>query len=97
MAETDRRLREYGGDRRPVRASVWAGGGASPWYSPIWAGGDEARPARRRDHGSPVVFGSTGLSVSPVCFGTWQLSPRFWGDQPRAEIRGRCAPRSTVG
>lgn len=33
-----------------------------------------------------VVFGSTGLSVSPVCFGTWQLSPRFWGDQPRAEI-----------
>ncbi len=33
-----------------------------------------------------VVFGSTGLKVSPVCFGTWQLSPRFWGDQPRQEV-----------
>lgn len=33
-----------------------------------------------------VVFGSTGLRVSPVCYGTWQLSPRFWGDQPRSEI-----------
>jgi aryl-alcohol dehydrogenase-like predicted oxidoreductase len=33
-----------------------------------------------------VRFGSTGLSVSPVCFGTWQLSPRFWGAQSKAEI-----------
>ena len=33
-----------------------------------------------------VVFGSTGLSVSPVCFGTWQLSPRFWGPQPKDEV-----------
>lgn len=33
-----------------------------------------------------VRFGSTGLSVSPVCFGTWQLSPRFWGDQSKEEI-----------
>lgn len=29
-----------------------------------------------------VTFGATGLSVSPICFGTWQLSPRFWGAQP---------------
>jgi aryl-alcohol dehydrogenase-like predicted oxidoreductase len=27
-----------------------------------------------------VIFGSSGLSVSPIAFGTWQLSPRFWGD-----------------
>jgi len=28
-----------------------------------------------------VTLGSSGLSVSPICFGTWQLSPRFWGEQ----------------
>lgn len=33
-----------------------------------------------------VSFGKTGLSVSPVCFGTWQLSPRFWGDQSKADV-----------
>ena len=30
-----------------------------------------------------VVLGSSGLSVSPVAFGTWQLSPRFWGAQSK--------------
>ena len=30
-----------------------------------------------------VILGSSELSVSPVCFGTWQLSPRFWGEQPK--------------
>ncbi len=34
-----------------------------------------------------VAFGRTGLSVSPVCFGTWQLSPRFWGEQPREQVK----------
>jgi len=33
-----------------------------------------------------VTFGSTGLQVSPVCFGTWQLSPRFWGEQPEEQV-----------
>lgn len=33
-----------------------------------------------------VRFGSTGLSVSPVCFGTWQLSPRFWGTQDKGDV-----------
>ena len=33
-----------------------------------------------------VTFGATGLQVSPVCFGTWQLSFRFWGDLPKGEI-----------
>lgn len=30
-----------------------------------------------------VTLGSSGLSVSPIAFGTWQLSPRFWGEQSR--------------
>ncbi len=33
-----------------------------------------------------VTLGATGLSVSPVAFGTWQLSPRFWGDQPKKPL-----------
>jgi len=33
-----------------------------------------------------ITFGSTNLQVSPVCFGTWQLSPRFWGPQPEEEL-----------
>jgi aryl-alcohol dehydrogenase-like predicted oxidoreductase len=35
-----------------------------------------------------VIFGATGLSVSPICFGTWQLSPRFWLDQSKEDILG---------
>ena len=38
-----------------------------------------------------VIFGATGLEVSPICFGTWQLSPRFWGERFRAiaaEVKG---------
>jgi len=33
-----------------------------------------------------VVLGCSGLQVSPVCFGTWQLSPRFWLEQSKADI-----------
>ncbi|MBN2182058.1 MAG: aldo/keto reductase [Sedimentisphaerales bacterium] len=33
-----------------------------------------------------VYIGATGLEVSPICFGTWQLSPRFWGEQSKADI-----------
>jgi aryl-alcohol dehydrogenase-like predicted oxidoreductase len=33
-----------------------------------------------------VILGRSGLSVSPVCFGTWQLSPRFWGELPEDEL-----------
>jgi len=33
-----------------------------------------------------ITFGSTNLQVSPVSFGTWQLSPRFWGAQPEEEL-----------
>ena len=30
-----------------------------------------------------VQLGNSGLSVSPVAIGTWQLSPRFWGEQSK--------------
>ncbi|MFC1637305.1 aldo/keto reductase [Planctomycetota bacterium] len=33
-----------------------------------------------------VIFGATGLEVTPICFGTWQLSPRFWGEQSKTDI-----------
>lgn len=33
-----------------------------------------------------ITLGRSGLKVSPICFGTWQLSPRFWGPQPREVI-----------
>lgn len=34
-----------------------------------------------------VVLGESGLSVSPVAFGTWQLSPRFWGEQSKEDAQ----------
>ncbi len=33
-----------------------------------------------------IIFGATGLEVSPICFGTWQLSPRFWGEQSKKDV-----------
>ena len=33
-----------------------------------------------------VTLGRSGLSVSPIAFGTWQLSPRFWGEQPKGDV-----------
>lgn len=30
-----------------------------------------------------VRLGRSELMVSPICHGTWQLSPKFWGEQPR--------------
>ena len=32
-----------------------------------------------------VTLGRSGLTVSPVAFGTWQLSPRFWGEQSKSD------------
>lgn len=32
-----------------------------------------------------IPLGQSGLHVSRVCFGTWQLSPRFWGEQSKTE------------
>lgn len=33
-----------------------------------------------------VRLGRTGLQVSPICYGSWQLSPRFWGVQPEEQF-----------
>jgi len=33
-----------------------------------------------------IVLGRSGLEVSPICFGTWQLSARFWGDVAEADV-----------
>jgi len=33
-----------------------------------------------------IRLGRSGLSVSPVAFGTWQLSPRFWGEVDREQV-----------
>lgn len=30
-----------------------------------------------------IRLGKSELEVSPVCYGSWQLSPKFWGEQPR--------------
>ncbi len=32
-----------------------------------------------------VQLGKSDLKVSPICFGCWQLSPKFWGDVPIPE------------
>jgi len=36
--------------------------------------------------GNYVCLGATRLQVSTICFGTWQLSPRFWGEQSKSDI-----------
>ena len=33
-----------------------------------------------------IELGSSGLQVSPLSFGTWQLSPRFWLEQSKEDI-----------
>lgn len=30
-----------------------------------------------------VVLGRSGLAVSPICFGCWQMGQTFWGPQPQ--------------
>jgi aryl-alcohol dehydrogenase-like predicted oxidoreductase len=36
--------------------------------------------------GNTIILGRTGLEVSRLAFGTWQLSPRFWGEVPAAQV-----------
>ena len=33
-----------------------------------------------------VRLGRSELRVSPICFGTWQLSPAFWGEVPEKDV-----------
>ena len=32
-----------------------------------------------------IQLGKTDLKISRICFGCWQLSPRFWGNIPLKE------------
>ena len=32
-----------------------------------------------------ITLGESNLSVSPIAYGTWQLSPRFWGEQSKSD------------
>jgi len=33
-----------------------------------------------------IRLGLSGLDVSPICYGSWQLSSRFWGDVPTEQV-----------
>jgi aryl-alcohol dehydrogenase-like predicted oxidoreductase len=44
-----------------------------------------------------VRLGRSELSVSPICFGTWQLSSRFWGPQNEDDIRAAARRAFEVG
>jgi aryl-alcohol dehydrogenase-like predicted oxidoreductase len=33
-----------------------------------------------------IRLGRSGLEVSPICYGSWQLSPRFWGEIPASQV-----------
>jgi len=44
-----------------------------------------------------VILGNSALSVSPVAFGTWQLSPRFWGEQSKADALAAMKKAVDVG
>ncbi len=32
-----------------------------------------------------IKLGRSGLEVSPICYGSWQLSPKYWGEIPAAQ------------
>ncbi|MCX7805073.1 MAG: aldo/keto reductase [Planctomycetota bacterium] len=36
--------------------------------------------------GEMIEFGRTGLTVSRICYGSWQTSHRFWGHLPREDF-----------
>lgn len=33
-----------------------------------------------------VVLGRSGLEVTPICYGCWQMGGTFWGEQPRSAL-----------
>jgi aryl-alcohol dehydrogenase-like predicted oxidoreductase len=45
--------------------------------------GDPMQSKENAGMSDRVMLGRTGLEVSRICFGTWQLSPRFWGEVPK--------------
>ena len=44
-----------------------------------------------------VTLGRTELKVSPVCYGAWQLSPKFWGPQPEDTVAAAMRKAVEVG
>lgn len=44
-----------------------------------------------------VALGKTGVQVSPVCYGAWQLSPKFWGPQPEDTVAAAMRKAVDVG
>ncbi len=44
-----------------------------------------------------VQLGTTDLMVSRVCFGCWQLSPKFWGDVPLGPRREAAHKAADLG
>jgi len=44
-----------------------------------------------------VRLGRSELMVSPVCYGSWQLSPRFWGDVPTGQVASAMRRAFEVG
>jgi len=44
-----------------------------------------------------VRLGRSGLQVSPICYGSWQLSAKFWGDVPAEPIRAAMRRAFEVG
>ena len=44
-----------------------------------------------------IQLGKTDLIVSRICFGCWQLSPRFWGDVPLEQWRDAMSAALDVG
>jgi len=44
-----------------------------------------------------IQLGRSGLEVSPICYGSWQLSPRFWGDVPPDQVAAAMRRAFEVG
>jgi aryl-alcohol dehydrogenase-like predicted oxidoreductase len=44
-----------------------------------------------------IRLGRSDLQVSPICYGSWQLSPRFWGDVPKDEVMAAMRRAFEVG
>ncbi|KKL81954.1 hypothetical protein LCGC14_1989590, partial [marine sediment metagenome] len=44
-----------------------------------------------------VRLGRSELKVSPICYGSWQLSPRFWGDVPTDQVAAAMRHAFEVG
>ena len=44
-----------------------------------------------------VRLGRSELMVSPVCYGSWQLSPRFWGEVPVEDVKAAMRRAFEVG